>query len=114
MKNRDFLKGDVSSGKYIRESRIPMGWSVPKSSPKSGPRAKCRGCQKYIGRDEYRVKHRHKEEQNHQYAVVHYFHLQASCLRKVPLKNLKSFLEKKWVQIPVKLVVSELVNSESD
>ena len=79
-----------------RESQVPMGWSIPKRGGTKGPKAMCKGCKKYIEREEPRARNNHLVKRWHKGTQVHQFHLQVECLAKQPNEQLEEFFKKKW------------------
>ena len=96
------------------DSRVVMGWSMPKRIPQYGPKPKCKTCGKIIERNEERVRLRFQSETRPEIKPVHQFHLSAHCLNKLETKHKQSFLEKKWPQKKLQIVQKTLAGIADD
>ena len=103
--------------KKRRNSRKPMGWSIPASSPKQGPLAKCRGCCNQITRSEARVRHHFEDDKNPKFKHLWSYHLDGNCLLNLSKEHKRSFLNKKFSKKKARIVqnlVAKLGDSDSD
>ena len=81
-----------------------MGWSMPKNNPQTGPKPKCKGCERAIEKNEKRICHRCPSDMDPGNGTVNMFHLKTSCLMSLNSDDMKSFLEKKWTAKKVQIV----------
>jgi hypothetical protein len=79
-----------------RNSRVTLGWSVPRTIPSSGPRPVCPGCNMEVDHGEERLRYKFLEKPNHMFPTVKQYHMKTKCLIDQPPQRLKQFLEKKW------------------
>jgi hypothetical protein len=98
------LQNKKTKEKQRRNSRVVMGWSIPKNNCPSGPLPICRGCHHKIKKTEERIRNNHREQPHHEYPSVHQYHIKASCLMHLKGEALNTFLAKKWPQKNVQQV----------
>ena len=101
------LQRETSPPKSGKSKRIHQGFSMRKEIPKSGQRPTCQGCQQIIEYKDECIHNKYRKMHELQYTIDQY-HCGIQCLGKMTSSHLRSFMEKKWREPFVAIVITEL------